>query len=148
MAKENFGETQMTYNLDRFITAQSRDYKHAYKEIKNGKKVTHWMWYIFPQLKGLGSSEYAEYYGIESIEEAKAYWDNDYLRNNLIKICNCLLSLEDKTAEEVFGYIDSLKLKSCMTLFFESTKEAVFGRVLEKYFDQELDENTIKLVRK
>ncbi|MCQ2211551.1 MAG: DUF1810 domain-containing protein [Paludibacteraceae bacterium] len=127
----------MTYNLDRFITAQLRDYKQAYKEIKNGKKITHWMWYIFPQLKGLGSSEYAEYYGLESIEEAKAYWDNDYLRNNLTKICECLLTLEGKTAEDIFGYVDSLKLKSCMTLFLEATKEKIFYDVLDKYYNQE-----------
>lgn len=136
----------MNYNLDRFITAQLRDYKQAYKEIKNGKKLTHWMWYIFPQLKGLGSSEYAEYYGIESIEEAKAYWNNDYLRNNLTKICECLLSLEGKTAEEVFGYIDSLKLKSSMTLFFEATKDPIFDIVLEKYFKHKSDSKTLELI--
>lgn len=146
MADTAFRQVQKNYKLDRFISAQLRDYKQVYKEIKNGKKITHWMWYIFPQLKGLGSSEYAEYYGIESMEEAKAYWNNGYLRNNLTEICNCLLALEGKTVEEIFGIIDSLKLKSSMTLFLEATKEQIFNDVLDKYYSGNLDQNTIKLI--
>lgn len=138
----------MTYNLERFITAQERDFEQAYKEIQNGEKQTHWMWYIFPQIKGLGFSDHAIYYGIESIEEAKAYWDNDYLKGNLTKICLCLLSIEGKSALDIFGYIDYLKLKSSMTLFLEATKEQIFSDVLNKFYDGELDQRTLQLVRK
>ena len=97
-------------NLERFIEAQERDYESALKEIKNGKKETHWIWYIFPQLKGLGMSYYADYYGIENLEEAKAYFENEYLRNHLLEITDSLLSIPTHNILEVVDSPDDLKL--------------------------------------
>ena len=135
----------MDKTLKRFIDAQERDYDTAYSEIENGKKVGHWMWYIFPQIKGLGSSFMSIHYAIESLDEAKAYWNNDYLRNNLLTITEALLKNDD-SAIEIFGYTDSMKLKSCMTLFEVATKEAIFSKVLDKFFDGKEDESTTKIV--
>ena len=107
----------MSYNLDRFITAQKRDYADALSEIKSGRKRSHWMWYIFPQIHGLGMSGTAQYYAIQSLDEAKAYLKDSYLRGNLIGICEVLLQLDTSNAVAVFGGIDAIKLRSSMTLF-------------------------------
>lgn len=134
------------FNLDRFIKAQERDYHTALLEIKAGKKQTHWIWYIFPKIKGLGHSETSQYYSIQNINEAKAYLDNKYLYNNLIEICNELLKLKTNNAMEVMGFPDNLKLFSSMTLFhLVSPKELVFEQVLNKHYKGKLDNNTIRL---
>ena len=136
----------MDYNLDRFIKAQEKDYDKAYREIKMGKKETHWMWYIFPQLKDLGFSQTAKYYGIENIEEAKSYYNNEYLRNNLISICKEILLIDDEI-ENIFGYPDYLKLQSCITLFeLVDNNEKVFKNVLEKFFSNQRDTNTLEII--
>ena len=99
----------MKYNIERFIKIQKEDYAMALKEIKNGRKRNHWMWYIFPQLKGLGTSAMAQYYGLENLEEAKEYYNNNYLRKNLLEITKALLSLDNTNIESILGYPDNLK---------------------------------------
>ena len=136
------------FNLDRFKKAQSRDYATALTDIKNGRKESHWMWYIFPQLKGLGFSYTAEFYGIDGLAEAKAYMADELLRGHLVEISEALLSLPSSDAREVMGYPDDLKLKSCMTLFMEAAPELeVFGKVLEKFFGSEKDLKTVEMVK-
>lgn len=139
----------MTRKLERFVEAQRYMFPTALAEIKAGCKENHWMWYIFPQIKGLGYSSTAQYYAIENLEEAKEYLANELLRNNLITICNALLELEGVTAEMVFGLIDSLKLKSSMTLFsIVAPDNDVFVKVLAKYYNGEKDEKTIEILNK
>ena len=133
-------------SLDRFIKAQERDYNIALEEIKSGHKRSHWVWYIFPQIKGLGYSEMAQYYAIQDIEEAKAYVNNEYLYNNLIEICNELLKLKSNDIIDIMGYPDNLKLCSSMTLFhLVKPNENVFKQVLNKYFEGKQDSKTINL---
>ena len=135
------------FNLDRFKKAQARDYAIALSEIKNGRKQSHWMWYIFPQLKGLGFSSMAEFYGIDGLAEAKAYIADDLLRVRLVEISEALLNVPSSDAREVMDYPDDLKLKSCMTLFMEAAPEIdVFGKVLEKFFGGEKDLKTIDAI--
>ncbi len=137
----------MTFNLERFKKAQERDYAQALAEIKNGRKESHWMWYIFPQLKGLGYSEISRFYGIEGRAEAKAYIEDELLKKRLVEISEALLALQCSDAEKVMGYPDDLKLKSCMTLFAESSPETdVFEKVLEKFFDGKKDKKTLELL--
>lgn len=135
-------------SLDRFIEAQKEDYDMAFREISNGRKRNHYMWYIFPQIKGLGQSSTSRYYGIDGLEEAKEYMENVYLSNNLIKISQKLLDLETDDPIEIFGSTDSKKLKSSMTLFELVSDNEVFSLVLEKYFDGNRDERTLDLANK
>ena len=132
-------------NLNRYIEAQSYNYERALKEIKNGKKESHWMWYIFPQIKGLGFSATSKFYEIQSIDEAISYLDNEILGSRLIEISNELLKLKTNNPIEIFGEIDSLKLKSSMTLFAYISDNDIFNQVLEKYYNNELDQNTINI---
>ena len=134
-------------SLDRFIEAQKEDYAMAYREIASGRKRNHYMWYIFPQLKGLGRSSTASFYGIDGLEEAKEYMENEYLRNNLVNISSKLLELNTNNPKDIFGSIDSKKLKSSMTLFELVSDNEVFSQVLEKYFNGERDELTLDLVK-
>lgn len=106
------------------------------------------MWFIFPQIKGLGRSYTSEYYGINGLKEAREYMENEYLANNLINISLKLLELETNDPIEIFGITDSKKLKSSMTLFELVSDNEVFSQVLEKYFDGERDQRTIELVEK
>ena len=132
--------------LTKFITAQKKDFNMALYEIKNGRKQSHWIWYIFPQIAGLGRSATSEYYAIQNLSEAKMYLKNEYLHNNLLTICQALLDLTTSDAEEVMGWIDAMKLKSSMTLFtLADSEEPVFKAVLNKFFHGELDEKTIEL---
>ncbi len=139
----------MIYELERFIEAQESVYEVALKEIRGGKKVNHWMWFIFPQLDSLGGfSSYSRYYGISCLDEAKEYLKIDYLKNNLIEISEALLSLKTNNAEEVMGSIDSKKLKSCMTLFHEADPNIeVFLLVLNKYYNGQKDDMTLNLLK-
>ncbi len=132
--------------LTKFITAQKEDFDIALTEIKNGRKESHWIWYIFPQIVGLGRSATSEYYAIQNLSEAKMYLENKYLRNNLLTICQALLDLKTDDAEEVLGWIDAMKLKSSMTLFtLAAPEEPVFKAVLDKFFHGELDEKTVEI---
>jgi uncharacterized protein (DUF1810 family) len=135
-------------NLNRFIEAQKNDYAIALNEIKSGRKRSHWMWYVFPQLKGLGRSETANHYGLAGLEEAKAYFLHPLLGKRLMEISGELLKIQDKTAHSIFGSPDDMKLLSCMTLF-EIVAEKhtdVFGKVIEKYFSGKRDPATLRLV--
>lgn len=137
---------QKEYDLDRFLKAQEADYQQALAEIRSGCKRSHWIWYIFPQLKGMGRSWNSEYYGLAGIEEAKAYMAHEILRGRLLEITEALLQLESNSAICVMGgYTDAMKLRSCMTLFAKAApEEAVFQRVLEQYYDGEMDASTLK----
>lgn len=132
-------------NLNRFIEAHDEDYERALKEIKNGRKLTHWMWYIFPQITGLGMSDTARYYEIKSLDEAKAYLNNNLLYAHLIEISNVLLNLNINDPIEIFGDIDALKLKSSMTLFSYISDNEIFNKVIDKYFNGEKDLTTIRI---
>lgn len=137
----------MNYEISRFMKAHQSDYQRALTEIKNGKKVSHWMWYIFPQLKGLGCSFTSEYYGIQDLDEAKAYLADPILGRHLIEICNALLSLDTNDATEVVGRPDDRKLKSSMTLFDAATESSdVFRLVLEKYYNGKKDYRTLEML--
>lgn len=134
-------------SLDRFLEAQEHMYETALREIKNGEKESHWMWYIFPQLRGLGESEMSYVYGINGIEEAKAYLEHPILSTRLIEISEALLEHKDKYAYEILEDIDDMKLHSSMTLFAHvSNNNSVFHKVLDSFYDGEMDELTFDLL--
>lgn len=134
-------------SIERFREAQERDYETAYEEIKNGKKKSHWMWYIFPQLKQLGRSDTSKYFGIRDIEEAREYLEDDYLGGNLMEMSSLVLGLETDDLVSVFGATDYKKLRSCMTLFAEADPDCeVFLRVLDRFYDGEPCERTLQLL--
>ena len=135
----------MSANLSRFIEAQEGSYFIALEEIKKGRKQGHWMWYIFPQIQGLGHSPTSQYFAIQDIEEAIAYLNNAVLGTRLIEICNELLKLDGNDAYSIFGSPDHLKLKSSVTLFSQvENANPVFVAVLEKFFDNKPDNLTLK----
>ena len=137
------------HSLDRFVQAQALTYQSALKEIKNGKKRSHWMWFMFPQLRGLGTSTMAHKYGIIDLGEAKAYLEHPVLSARLYELCGELLKRKDKSAYDIFGDIDAMKLKSSMTLFALTSKEhTIFDEVLECFFDGERDAITLKLINR
>ena len=137
----------MNYDISRFIEAQRSSYQQALSEIKNGKKASHWIWYIFPQIKGLGRSAMSEYYSIQDIDEAKAYLADAILSKRLIEICEVLLSLDTNDAVEVMGRPDDKKLKSSMTLFDAATVSLeIFQMVLDKYYNGKKDNLTLRIL--
>jgi len=126
--------------LQRFLDAQDSVYAGVLEELAAGAKRTHWMWFIFPQLKGLGRSAVARHYGIDSIDEAGAYWRHPVLGLRLKECTELLLRAPAQSAHEIFGSPDDLKLRSCMTLFAEvAEEEPVFNQVLERFFDGKPD---------
>jgi len=133
------------YDLDRFIEAHNDDYNRALNEVKSGRKLTHWMWYIFPQIAGLGMSETAKYYEIKSLDEARAYLNNELLKDHIIEISNALLELDKTDPTEVFGDVDVLKLKSSMTLFSYVSDDEIFNKVIDKYFNGSKDLTTVRI---
>jgi uncharacterized protein (DUF1810 family) len=135
-------------SLQRFKDAQENDFQQALMEITGGRKTGHWMWYIFPQITGLGFSETSRYYAIRDMGEAQAYLKDKILGNRLIQIAEALLGVEGKTAYQILGSPDDLKLKSCMTLF-QALPEAppVFGKVLIKYFEGKRDMKTLDILQ-
>jgi uncharacterized protein (DUF1810 family) len=138
-----------TEGLQRFLTAQEGVYENALAEVENGRKTSHWMWFIFPQMKGLGFSETAIYYGIESKAEAEAYLNDPILGKRLKEITTALLMAGATDANRVFGCPDNLKLKSSMTLFAALPGSApCFREVLEKFFNGQEDERTLALLNK
>ena len=142
MIMENIENT----GLQRFIEAQNDSYDQALKEIRNGRKLTHWIWYIFPQIKGLGFSYNSEYYGITSLQEAKDYLENELLRKRLFKITESLLMHKGKDIESIMGDIDALKLKSSMTLFDAVQPGSVFGEVLDEFYGGERCRRTLEKI--
>ena len=137
----------MSYDLSRFVQAQSRNYDDAAREISQGRKLTHWMWYIYPQLVGLGRSDYAIYYGIENLAEAEAYLHHDVLAPRLVHMMDLLLQHLDQPAEMIMGKVDARKLRSSATLF-ATVKEAppVFAQVLDMFYDGQRCEVTDALL--
>ena len=135
------------YNLNRFIEAQMAIYEGAMLELARGRKDSHWVWYIFPQITGLGSSETAKLYSIKSLEEGRAYLEHPVLGQRLIEACEIILSLKDVSIDEVMGYPDDLKLLSSMTLFeFVSDSNSIFTQIIEVYFDSERDQSSLELI--
>lgn len=134
------------YNLNRFLEAQGENYNRALREIKEGRKRSHWMWYIFPQLKGLGKSVTSEYYGIDGISEAKEYLAHPILGNRLREITQALIRLDTNDARRIFGTPDDMKLRSCMTLFDIVSPNDIFNEALIKFFDGQEDNKTLKLL--
>ena len=135
-------------SLDRFVKAQERMYQVALKEIREGQKRSHWMWYIFPQLRGLGMSSISRYYGLEGIEEARAYLEHPVLSERLYNICDALLDHKDKPIRKIFGDIDAMKLKSSMTLFALANESySIYHEVLLCFFDYDLCPATEDLIK-
>ncbi|HEU0137818.1 MAG TPA: DUF1810 domain-containing protein [Flavobacterium sp.] len=138
----------MTDALQRFVEAQQHTYDLALREIRHGRKHSHWMWFIFPQLQGLGRSTMAEHYGIKDLKEASRYIDHDVLGPRLIQISKALLETNHLSASEIFGSPDDMKLHSCMTLFAAvPNSDIVFQRLLDKYFNGIPDQRTFALLR-
>lgn len=138
----------MDKDLNRFLKTQENVYDNALFEIKSGRKQSHWMWFVFPQFKGLGFSETSKFYSIQSLDEAKKYLNHPILGSRLRKISNELLLLNENDAHKAFGSPDDLKLKSSMTLFsfIDKSEEKPFEKVLGKYFNGEADQKTIELI--
>ncbi len=134
-------------NLKRFTEAQENDFETALAEIKRGRKQSHWMWYIFPQIAGLGFSSTSKFYAIKDKSEAEEYLRHPVLGERLVEISGALLEIEGKTAHEIFGSPDDVKLKSSMTLFgaLENTNP-VFQKVLDEYFGGEKDRKTLQII--
>ena len=136
-------------DLKRFTDAQERDYEVAFTEIKNGRKRSHWMWYIFPQVKGLGFSSTSQLYGITGIKEAGEYLRHPVLGERLVAICRALLESETSNAIQILGSPDDIKLKSCMTLFASLPEtDPVFQQVLDKFFQGRGDQHTITILNR
>ncbi|MCK6512336.1 DUF1810 domain-containing protein [Myxococcota bacterium] len=135
------------HDLQRFIEAQANVYDIAFAEISNGRKRSHWMWYIFPQIEGLGYSDMAQRYAISGAEEARAYLEHPLLGERLQRICEVVLATEGRSMFDVFGSPDDLKLRSCATLFSAiSPENSVFHRIIEKHYEQEMDARTLVIL--
>ncbi len=136
------------HDLSRFVSAQEGRYEMAYAELANGRKRSHWMWYIFPQLSGLGSSPMARRYALSGLEEAKAFLAHPLLGTRLVHISALLLSLDKGNPTEIFGSPDDIKLRSSMTLFaLARPEEPVFQQVLDRFFGGDKDPLTLRLLR-
>ena len=148
MANEKeVADTGDPFDLTRFLRAQEDDYQMALSEIKSGRKRSHWMWYIFPQYEGLGFSTTSRWYSIKSAAEAKAYLNHPLLGQRLAECVEAALSVEGRSAYEIFGSPDDMKLRSCATLFgYVSPAGSVFDRLLQKYFQGERDSKTLRLL--
>lgn len=139
------GNLQADYNLERFVAAQATDYEQVTSELRAGRKQSHWMWYIFPQIAGLGSSGMARHYAIGSIEEARAYLRHPLLGERLRECTGLVNAVEGRKISQILGYPDDLKFRSSMTLFARAApEERVFREALRKYFDGEEDPLTIE----
>lgn len=138
----------MNYDLKRFIIAQEENYTTALKEIRAGCKKSHWMWFILPQLKGLGKSNFARIYGISSLDEAKDYLQHPILGSRLKEITTALLNLTENNITAILKKPDDMKLKSCMPLFLlaDNLPDNIFNKVLHKYFHGEKDSKTLLLL--
>jgi uncharacterized protein (DUF1810 family) len=135
------------YDLDRFVQAQNGVYDQALAEIRSGRKQTHWMWFVFPQLAGLGSSPMARTYAMQNLDEAREYLKHPLLGARLRECAEAVVSVSGKSAHEIFGSPDDLKLRSCATLFARvSPENSVFHRIIRQYYRGEPDEKTIRLL--
>jgi uncharacterized protein (DUF1810 family) len=139
--------TETTYDLDRFLVAQKDVYNRALQELRAGEKHTHWMWFIFPQIIGLGYSSNSQYYALKSHEEAQAYLVHQILGSRLQESTAAVMALVDRSALDIFGEIDELKFHSSMTLFAHiAGPESVYQRALDKYFVGEQDYRTLDIL--
>ena len=137
------------FDLCRFTSAQEGIYDSVLAELRSGHKRTHWMWYIFPQIDGLGHSTTSKHYAIKSISEARQYLNHPVLGTRLLKCAEAVLTIEGRSVSEIFGYPDDLKFKSSMTLFAHvADPRSVFVRILDKYFDGKQDIKTLRLLEK
>jgi uncharacterized protein (DUF1810 family) len=135
------------YNLNRFVEAQLTDYQAALAELRRGEKRTHWMWYVFPQIAGLGLSSMSARYAIQNADEARAYLAHPALGRRLIECAEAVLAVENRTASQIMGSPDDMKLRSCATLFdFISEEGSVFQRILDKYYAGGRDQRTLELL--
>jgi uncharacterized protein (DUF1810 family) len=147
-SSSNAGKIDGEYDLSRFLQAQEGDYERALSEIRSGQKRTHWMWYIFPQLDGLAFSATAKHYAIKDVNEAQAYLAHSVLGPRLLECAEAAAQLEGRSAREIFGSPDDLKLRSCATLFAHvSQSGSVFERLLKKYYQGQRDDKTLQLLR-
>jgi uncharacterized protein (DUF1810 family) len=139
------------YDLERFVEAQEGVYERACAELRAARKRSHWMWFIFPQIRGLGSSPMAVRFAISSLEEARAYLDHSLLGPRLRECAGIVVGVEGRRVEEIFGYPDDLKFHSCMTLFAKAAEgsegDGMFGEALEKYFGGEMDRGTLERIQ-
>lgn len=139
--------TSDAHDLQRFVAAQRGSYEHALAEIASGRKRSHWMWYVFPQFAGLGASATSRQYAIASLEEAEAYLRHEVLGPRLVACAEAALAVKGRSAREIFGSPDDLKLRSSATLFAQVSRAgSVFHRLLDRYFNSEPDEATLRLV--
>lgn len=137
----------MEFDLERFVAAQRSMYERALAELRSGRKRSHWMWYVFPQLAGLGRSPTSRHYAIASAEEADAYLKHPVLGPRLIECATAVLEINGRSAYEIFGSPDDLKLRSCATLFARiSPPGSTFSKLLANYFAGEEDEQTVRLL--
>jgi len=137
------------FDLGRFLREQESVYDKALRELRSGRKRTHWMWYIFPQISGLGLSTTSMRYAIKSVDEARHYLSHPVLGPRLVECAEAVLGVEGRSASEIFGYPDDLKLKSCMTLFEQVVPQAsVFSRVIDTFYAGQRDEKTLQLLEK
>jgi uncharacterized protein (DUF1810 family) len=135
------------YDLNRFVAAQRLVYETALGEVRSGRKRSHWMWYVFPQLDGLGRSATSRHFAIRSADEARAYLEHPLLGPRLVECAVAVLEIDGRSAYEIFGSPDDLKLQSCATLFARASGPgSVFSRVLAKYFGGREDEETVRLL--
>ncbi len=134
------------FNLNRFVSAQAKDYTRALAEIRSGRKLSHWMWYVLPQLAGLGKSEMSTYYAVTNTAEARAFLAHPILGPRLVECAESTLSIEERSAREIFGHPDDLKLRSCATLFSAVSPAPVFEQLIRKYFEGQPDETTVMLI--
>ncbi len=137
----------VTYNLQRFLTAQERVYDTVLDELRAGRKSSHWIWFIFPQIAGLGRSGTAQQFAIGSLDEAKAYLQHPVLGPRLRECTQLVLDVEGRSAEKIFGYPDYLKFRSCLTLFLTAAPDnALFNAALLKYFHGKPDQLTLDIL--
>ena len=134
------------YDLDRFLVAQEPVIGAVRDELRLGRKASHWMWFVFPQLAGLGRSAMAQHYAIGSVEEARAFLDHPVLGSRLVECVELVLAVEGRTAHDIFGSPDDMKLRSCLTLFDAIDRNGVFARALERYFEGRPDRATLDLL--
>lgn len=147
-------KTSDPYSLQRFLGAQESFYAQALKEIRKGRKTSHWIWFIFPQVRGLGHSVMSDQYAINSLDEARAYLNNPILKSRLVEISKALLQhskgglfSKPKTAEQILGYTDALKVRSCMTLFDLIEPNTIFAQVLDAFYNGERDDLTLQILK-
>ncbi len=134
------------YQLDRFVKAQDQVFERALAEVRRGAKTSHWMWFIFPQIAGLGHSPMTQRYAITGLDEARAYLDHPLLGPRLIEVVKALQDLPPTSAEQVLGSIDAMKLRSCLTLFKHAGGPPLFAAAIEQWFSGREDEATLRLI--